>query len=126
MFVEVFYIVVIVACCRCVRLYDGNVEMTSSQADVIESVVHLPTAHDGFQDVLVNKKTDTALMFVLSPTKYILWPSKVEVSRIFYRNSQSPRMFQWYLLISLVSSSSLPAALSVLIFQVPTYVLPMT
>ena len=54
------------------------------------------------------------------PLKKSLWPSGVDVSpKFFQRTSQSPRMFHWYLFISCVSSSTFPAALSDLTFQVP-------
>ena len=56
-----------------------------------------------------------------SPLKYTLCPSSVDISpKFFQRISQSPTMFQWYLLIAWVSCSSFPAGLRVLTFNVPT------
>ena len=43
--------------------------------------------------------------------------------KFFQRTSQSPRMFYRYLLISCVSFSTFPAALSDLTFQVPIVML---
>ena len=58
------------------------------------------------------------------PLKKSLWPSGVDVSpKFFQRTSQSPRMFYRYLLISCVSFSTFPAALSDLTFQVPMVML---
>ena len=58
------------------------------------------------------------------PLKKSLWPSGIDVSpEFFQRTSQSPRMFHWYLFISCVSSSTFPAALSDLTFQVPIVML---
>ena len=58
------------------------------------------------------------------PLKKSLWPSGVEVSpKFFHRTSQSPRMFHRYLFISCISSSTFPAVLSDLTFQVPTVML---
>ena len=56
--------------------------------------------------------------------KKSLWPSGVDVSpKFFQRTSQSPRMFYRYLLISCVSFSTFPAAVSDLTFQVPMVML---
>ena len=50
-----------------------------------------------------------------------LCPSSVDISpKFFQRISQSPTVFQWYLLIAWVSCSSFPAGLRVLTFHVPT------
>ncbi len=58
------------------------------------------------------------------PLKKTLCPSSVVVSpKFFHLISQSPRMFHLYLSISCVSSWSFPAALSVLVFQVPMVML---
>ena len=58
------------------------------------------------------------------PLKKSLWPSGVHVSpKYFQPTSQSQRMFHWYHFISCVSSSTFPAALSDLMFQVPIVIL---
>ena len=58
------------------------------------------------------------------PLKKCLWRSGIDVSpKFFQRTSQSPRLFRWYLFISSVSSSTFPAALSDLTFQVPIVIL---
>ena len=58
------------------------------------------------------------------PLKKTLCPSSVVVSpKFFHLISQSPRMFHLYLSILCVTSWSLPAALSVLVFHVPMVML---
>ena len=54
--------------------------------------------------VLVNKKSNAMLVFILFSTEETLCPSSVVVSpKFFYLISQSLRMFQLYLSISCVS-----------------------
>ena len=82
------------------------------------------TTHDSVHDVLVNRKSNALLVFILFSPKKTLCPSSVVVSpKFFHLISQSPRMFHLYLSISCVSSCSFPAALSVLVFQVPMVML---
>ena len=58
------------------------------------------TSHDSVHDVLVNKKSDAILVFILFPLKITLCPSSVVVlPKFFYLISQSPRMYHLYLSI---------------------------
>ena len=80
----------------------------------------MPVSHD----VLVNKKSNAMLVFILFSTekKTTLCPSSVVVSpKFFHLISQSPKMFHLYLSISCVSSWGGPAALIALVFHVPIF-----
>ena len=82
------------------------------------------TSRDSVHDVLVNKKSNAMLEFILFSTEENLCPSSVVVSpKFFHLISQSPRMFLLYLSISCVSPWSFLAALSVLVFHVPMVML---
>ena len=92
---------------------------------LFRSAGNWPTTHDAVHSVFVNEEPDSMLIFVVSrPLKYSLYPSWVDASPMFFhRTSESPMMFQWYLFISWVSSSSLPASLNVRTFHVPVMML---
>ena len=115
-----FYFVVIRVWHWGVRLY-YCVERDCSQADCDEPAGDWVTSHESVRDVLVNKKSNTMLIFIqFSTEKNTLCSSFGVVSRKFFLLiSQSPGMFHPYLSISCVSSWSFPAALSVLVFHVP-------
>ena len=69
---------------------------------------------------LLTRKPTPCSCFSSLPLKYIVWPSCVCVSPMFFHlTSQSPITCHSYLLISCTSSSTLPAALNILTFQVP-------
>ena len=70
-------------------------------------------SHDGIHSVFVNEDSNSMLMSVFTITE----------EKLFQRTSQSPRMFQRYLFISCVSSSTFPAAVSNRTFQVPIVML---
>ena len=82
------------------------------------------TSHDSVHDVLANKKFNAMLAFILFSTEENLVFFFCSCFATFlHLISQSARMFYLYLSISCDSSWSLPAALSVLVFQVPMVML---
>ena len=96
------------------------------QADGDEPAGDWATSHDSAHDVLVNKKSNTMLVFNLFSTvsTVFLCPSSIFVSPKFvHLILQSPRMFHLHLFISCISSGSFLAALSVLVFHVPMVML---
>ena len=86
-----------------------QVERDCPKADGDEPAGDWATSHDSVHDVLVNKKSNAMLVFILF---------SAEENLVSFLCSQSPRTFHPYLSISCVSSCSFPAALSVLVFQV--------
>ena len=110
-------------------MYYCDVERDCPQADGDEPAGDWTTSHDSVHDVFVNKKSNAMLVFILFSTKKqqqqkTLCPSSVVVSpKFFYLISESPGMFHLYLSISCVCSWNFPAALSVLVFQVPMLML---
>ena len=79
------------------------------------------TSHDSVHDVLVNKKSNAMLVFILFSTKENLVSFLSCYFAIFHLILQSPRMFHLYLSIS--CSWSFPAGLNVLVFHVPVVML---
>ena len=74
-------------------------------------------SHDSIHSVFVNEESNSMLMSVFMATEEVLGAFRGR--KFFQRTSQSPRMFHLYLFISCVRSSTFPAALSDLTFQVP-------
>ena len=103
-----------------VSLYYYDFKRDCPQVDCDEPAGDCATSLDSVHDVLVNKKSNAMLVFILFSSE----ESSVVVSPKFFQLiSQSPRMFHMYLSISCVSSWSFPAALSVLVFHVPMVML---
>ena len=82
------------------------------------------TSRDSVHDVLVNKKSNAILVFILFSTEEnVVLPLLLFRQKFFRLISQSPRMFHLDVSISCVSSWSFSAALSVLLFHVPMVML---
>ena len=98
-------------------MYYCDVERDCPQADGDEPAGDWVTSLDSVHNVLVNKKSNAMLMFILFFTE----ENRV-LSLLLFR-SQSPRIFHLYLSVSCAFSWSFPAALTVLVFQVPMVML---
>ena len=78
------------------------------------------TSSDNVHDVLVNKKSNAMLVFILFSTEENLVSFLCCCfAKVIPSHSQSPRMVYLYLSILCVGSWSFPAALSVFEFPVP-------
>ena len=109
---------------RGVCLYYCDVERNCLRANGDEPAGDWVTSNDSVHDVLVNRKSNALLVFILFSPKKTLCPSSVVVSpKFFHLISQSPKMFHLYLSNSCVSFWSFPAALSVFVLHVPMVML---
>ena len=119
-----FFHKLIVSCC-CISLDDGDVKKRCLQTNGYEAARDWSASHDGIHGVFVNEECNSMLMSVLTATEELVafWCRRFSKVFFFQRTSQSPNMFHWYLFISCVSSSTFPAALSDLTFQVPIVML---
>ena len=109
-------------------MYYCDVEGDCPQADGDEPAGDWATSHDSVYGVLVNKKSNTMLMFILFSTENKNKKKLVSFlcccfAYVFPSHFQSPWTFYLYLSISCVSSWSFPLALSVLVFHVPMVML---
>ena len=87
------------------------------QADGDEPAGDWATFHDSVYDVIVNKKSNAMLVFILFSTEENLVSFLCCCfAKVFHLISQSLKMFHLYLSISCVCSWSFPAAFSVLVF----------
>ena len=113
--IEVSSVIIIVVSCRGISLDDGGLKGDAFRRMVVS---RLGTGRHPMMafSVFVNEVSNSMLMSVFTATM-AFWDRRFSI--FFQLTSRSPRMFNRYLLTSCDGSSSFPAALSNLKFQVP-------